>query len=403
VHVIVVGAGLAGLTAARHLHRAGVEVTVLEASDGVGGRVRTDRVDGFRLDRGFQILLTAYPAAQAELDYGALDLRAFKPGALVRKQGGFHRVADPFRDPVGGLQTLVSPVGTFLDRFRVLKLRMDSQRGTLRELFSRPSRTAHEELRARGFSEDMIGCFWRPFLGGALFDADLSSSSRMMAFVLRMFSEGGNAVPATGMGAMPLQVAADLPEGAIRLSTRVAEVRANGVTLADGTVLACDAVVLAADHRGFGALLGETVPEPRSTTTVWYAADQPPVSEPVLLLNGDEPGPVNHLAVMDQVAPTYAPPGASLVAANLLGVPDDDPDEAVRAQLRSWFGPPVKSWRRLATHRIPMALPRIAAGLPSASRHPSGVFVAGDHLAHGSLQAAFETGRLAAEAVLDAR
>ncbi len=83
--VIVVGAGLAGLTCAKALREGGAGVTAFEASDGVGGRVRTDEKDGFLLDRGVQAYFTAYPVARRHLDHARLDLRAFDPGAIIHR------------------------------------------------------------------------------------------------------------------------------------------------------------------------------------------------------------------------------------------------------------------------------------------------------------------------------
>ena len=189
--VLIIGAGLSGLSCARHLHEGGVPFQLLEAADGVGGRVRTDEVEGFRLDRGFQVLLTAYPETQAALDYEALDLKPFYEGALVRTGGRFHRVADPLRRPLGAPATLLAPVGSIADKLRVAWLRWSVRRGSISDLLRRPETTTLDALRRRwGFSDRIVDAFFRPFLGGILLDRDLEASSRMFEFVFRMFSEG---------------------------------------------------------------------------------------------------------------------------------------------------------------------------------------------------------------------
>ncbi|MDX1548792.1 MAG: FAD-dependent oxidoreductase, partial [Rhodothermales bacterium] len=202
--VVVIGAGLAGLVCARTLHRAGRSVVVLDAADGVGGRIRTDVVEGFRLDRGFQALQTAYPEAQRQFDYAALGLRSFYPGALVRFDGRFHRLADPFRQLLDATGTILSPIGTFKDKLRVAKLRSELVNSSLADLFARDEMTTIEALRDRyHFSENIIERFFRPFFGGIFFDPALQTSSRMFDFVFRMFALGDTALPAEGMEALP--------------------------------------------------------------------------------------------------------------------------------------------------------------------------------------------------------
>src|SRR4051794_26838005 len=185
--VVIVGAGLAGLCCARLLHQRGVPFLLLEASDGVGGRVRTDVVEGFRLDRGFQVFLTSYPEAKQVLDYKALDLKPFLPGALIRHAGRFHELTDPWRRPFAALRSLFSAVGSFADKLRVARLRSRSLSGTIEDRFRDPEFTTLQSPRDAGFSASMIEGFFRPFLGGIFLDRELRTSSRMFHFVFRMF------------------------------------------------------------------------------------------------------------------------------------------------------------------------------------------------------------------------
>jgi phytoene dehydrogenase-like protein len=409
--VIIVGGGLAGLCCARKLHQEGISFLLLEASDGLGGRVRTDTVEGFLLDRGFQVLLAAYPEARRTLDYQALDLHSFYPGAMVRFGGKFHRVADPWRHPGEALKGMFSPVGTFTDKLKVGKLRRQVLQGSVEEIFQRRETTALEALQGRGFSAGMIDRFFRPFLGGVFFDRELRVSSRMFEFGFRMFSSGKTALPGQGMGAIPAQIASSLPAGALQLNTRVDSLQDRSVILSTGEKMTGGAVVLATEGPETARLLGEEKRQgSRSTTCVYFAAAEPVLDEPLLVLNGEGQGLVNSLAIPSRVAPAYAPPGGqSLIAATVIGLPtlqDDQLTEAVRSQLTEWFGPKVSAWRHLRTYWIRHALPLQIPPLPdpAAPVHPvrPGLYVCGEYANPASLQWAMASGRKAAEAVIGA-
>ena len=226
IDVVIVGAGLAGLAAANTLHRAGRDVAVLEASDGVGGRVRTDVVDGFRLDRGFQVLLTAYPELRTQFDLDALDLRRFEPGALVWNGVSTDLVGDPIRRPRTLLKTAIAPIGTIADKLRILRQRIHLQRSTAPELLRQDDISTLNALEQQGFSDRMIERFFRPLVGGIQLDPSLQTSRRMFDVILRSLIEGDVAVPALGMGAIPAQLADHLPAGVIHLDTQVVAVAA---------------------------------------------------------------------------------------------------------------------------------------------------------------------------------
>lgn len=403
--VVIVGAGLAGLTCARQLQARGRACRVLEATDAVGGRVRTDRVEGFQLDRGFQVLLTAYPAAKRWLDYDALSLRRFTPGARVWCDGAMHSVSDPTREPSGLFATLQAPVGTLADKMKIATLRAEARRGALADVFTRPETSALEALHAHGFSETMIERFLRPWLGGIFLDESLGASSRMLMFVMRMFVEGEAAVPAHGMQAIPEQLAAGLAPGTVRLNAPVASVGDGSITLQSGERIAADAVVIAADGSTAAQVLpGIDAPSWRPVTCVYFAAPESPLEAPVLALNGSGLGLVNNVAVMSDVAPAYAPTQQALVSVSVLkpSAGDDASLAAqVQAELEGWFGPSVRTWRWLRSYRIDRALPvrrplEIAA--PRAVR--PGVWIAGDFLATPSIQGAMESGERVADAIL---
>lgn len=409
---LVIGAGLAGLACARFLRRHDVDVQVLEASDRVGGRVRTDIVDGYRLDRGFQVLLTAYPEAQLELDYQALDLHAFYDGALIRYNGRFHRIGDPFRHPLDLPQTLFGPIGTPADKLRVARMRRRLTHESIPTIMQRSEHSTLEVLKERwGFSSSMIDRFFRPFFGGVFFDQALGASSRMFEFLFKMFAEGRTTLPAGGMAQIPLQMRGHLPDDAVRLNTPVESVGDGGVTLADGTKVEAPNVVVATEAPEADRLVGDVAPvEGRSTTCVYYAAPESPLEDPLLVLDGDNVGPINNVAVPSDVAPRYAPDDRALVAAVVVGTPpesDGELERAVREQLIGWFGLEAGGWRHLRSVHIPYALPEQAPPFLSpperSVRRRPGLYVCGDHRRTASLNGALAAGRAAARALLEDR
>ena len=220
--VVIVGAGLAGLSCAVALHEAGVDVVVLEASDGVGGRVRTDRIDGFLVDRGVQVALTAYPELVRQFDLDALELQRFDPGALVWRQGKGSAVSDPFRLPTTTVSTLLSPIGSVGDKLRIARLRARLRRVDPAQLLAGDDVTTVTALRGAGFSETVIQRFFRPLVGGIQLDPDLGDSRRMFDVIFRMLADGDAAVPAGGMQEIPHQLASQLPAGTVRLGATVA-------------------------------------------------------------------------------------------------------------------------------------------------------------------------------------
>jgi phytoene dehydrogenase-like protein len=402
--VIVVGAGLAGLACARTLVAAGLDVVVLEASDGVGGRVRTDEVDGFRLDRGFQILLTAYPELARWVDLDELDLCRFSPGARVRIDGRFHTVGDPLRQPQVLASTLLAPVGSPLDKIRLLGAVASVRRGTVPDLLRRPDRTTAQRLRELGFGDRMVERFLRPLFAGIQLDPDLEVSSRRFDVILRMLAVGDTAVPAMGMSALPDAVARPLPSGSVRLRTPVERLDGTSVATAEGTVSA-RAVVVATDGPTAARLTG-TVPDPgsRPVAALWFAADAAPLEGPLLVLDGDRSGPVRNLAVMSEVAPSYAPSGRASIVAAVPGPEALAPglEGHVRGQLRSWFGASVDGWQLLRTDVIRHGQPdqRPPFDPKRSVRLSSGRYVCGDHRDTASIQGALFSGRRAATAVL---
>ncbi len=403
--VIVIGAGLAGLVCAHDLTRRGLQCAVFESSDGVGGRVRTDVIDGFRLDRGFQILFTNYPQVTDRLDLDALEVGTFEPGALVRVGDVMHRVADPIRQPRQLWSTLRAPVGTIGDRIRLLRLVADVRTRSAVTLLQRPDMSTRDRLTAAGFTPTMIERLWRPLFAGIQLDPDLEVSRRRFDVILRMLASGDAGVPRLGMGAIPQQLAAQLPADTIRLRAPVRSVDGTTVELADGERLSARAVVVATDGPTAHRLLGAMVADPgsRAVACCWFSTAQAPWAEAVIALDGTSNGPARNLAILSHVSPSYAPPGISLLAAAVPGPDALDPalTSRVREQLAGWFGSTTHDWVHLRTDVIPHGQPDQRPPLHPRQRVNvgGGVFVCGDHRDTASIQGAMYSGERTAAAV----
>jgi phytoene dehydrogenase-like protein len=416
---IVVGAGVAGLVAARTLQRAGRQVTVFEAGDGPGGRVRSDAVDGYILDRGFQVLFSAYPAVQRQLDLEALQPQAFDPGALIVSHGRRHVLTDPLRDRDAAALAgaVLTPLIPLSDKLRTLALSLRLRGQSIEQILSGEDRSSLAELQALGFSRRTINRFFRPFYGGIFLDRSLATSAKCFRFNFKMLSDGDTIVPAHGMGAISTQLAGELTaRGALRLNRPVAALLRDGeqvigVRLTDGSTQYADSVILATAAPVTAALSGLAVPPGALTSTcVWIAGDQPLFGGKKLLLHAAEDVLINSVAPLSAVAPSYAPPGRHLYAVALLGTaPADDAELTARvfAELRLLCADrsaTLSQYRVLRIDRIAYAQfpqpPGLHPTLPDNRTAQRGLYLAGELTEASSINAAMISGELAAAAVL---
>ncbi len=426
--VTVVGGGLAGLVAATRLAEGGATVTLYERRPEVGGRVRTETVDGFTLDRGFQVLFTSYPAVASELDADALDVRRFAPGATICRPGSRATLSDPLRDPWHAIESALNDEVTFSDKLRTLALRYDLSTRDEDEFFSGPDDSIREYLRDWGFSEEYVTNFVEPFYGGITLDRSLSTSKHVFEYTFRAMGRGAIGVPSAGMGAIPEALATRARDAGVdvetteavesiatgsrgRLPFRIASGDADGATveLADGSTHEADAVVVAATPPEARRLTGvDAVPtEGVPNVTGWYTLPAGAAFETGkrILLNAADESP-NAVIPMSEVAPEYAPDDRALLGATFLGEGSLDRDseallDDVREALTAWY--PERGFEELETvdvHRIPFAQfaqpPGVHADLPDPDDPEGPVVLAGDYTEWSAIQGALESGRRAA-------
>jgi phytoene dehydrogenase-like protein len=430
--VVIVGAGVAGLSAAHRLTSAGVTTAVLEAAPYAGGRMSTEKVDGFRLDRIGQLLSTSYPELRLTPGLDALALRPFAPGVLLhsdgrrqragavpsavgarRARGALHAVralaSAPRAASVRGVPGTVprvragAPLGTPVDQARLGAALARLASSPVERLLARPELPAAQALAARGVPARTVDGFLRPLLAALLCDPELTTSSRCADLALRAFASGRLCVPEGGAEALPELLARALPPGTVHTGVRVTSVATTSVTTAEHGEIRCRAVLVATDARTAADLLpGLRVPDFHPVTVVHHTTDEPPTTGASLLLDADRGGPVAHTAVISQVDPSRAPAGRALISSTVLGTPPPDIDTAVPMHLSRLYGTSTTRWETLAVQHTPEAVPAMRP--PHDLRRPvrllAGLYVCGDHRDTSTVQGALHSAHRAAAAIL---
>lgn len=406
--VVIIGGGVAGLSCARELIKKGRQVLVLEANDKVGGRIATEENDGYLFDRGFQVLQTGYPDIDSYLDLDALNLHPFPAGVIIRFRGKFHEIADPRKHPGTILSTLGASVGTLGDRYRLLKLVRHVTGRPMAALFEEAEESALQFLKKSGFTDTFINSFFVPFFAGATLERSLEPSSHVLKYLVRVFAEGDACLPAEGMASIPKQLLADLPADTVRSKAKVVKIDGNTLTLENEEKLQAEKIIIATEESAIQNLVtGAPVRRSISETCLYFSTDwKPPFSDPFLVLNGEDDGPINNIAFPSLVSPRYAPPGKTLVCIVVLGEKWQAHKvllEQVVRQGKEWFGRAVDNWQYLKTVRVNHALPEQAIPLPNPYKpyFISGgcVHICGEHQGVPGLLWALQSGKMLADKI----
>lgn len=405
--VAIVGGGLAGLCCAIELQRRGIDYHLYEAADRVGGRIKTDTVDGYLLDHGFQVLQKAYQEASQVLNYDTLDLHSFQPGSLIRCQNRFCGLYDAFRQPSLLVATVLSPAASLSDKLNILKLRWKLLRQAEDECWSQPETTTLEYLRQAGFQEKIIERFFRPFLSGIFLEKNLETSSRMFEFIFRIFSQDDAALPANGMEAIPRQLSTYLLPERLHCNKPVKQAGPKQLVCEDGEEVQAKAVVLAVDQANAAPLCGQPKPERQCSVICEYFATKKHKPKPAILyLNGTGQGLINNLCFPSEAAPSYAPHGQQLVSVSIVGqcnLSDAERIAALRRELTEWFGEEAQTWQHLRSYPIHHALPS-QRHIPAEPPHPrleEGLYACGDYRWYASINAAMLSGKQTAQAIIE--
>lgn len=404
--IYIIGAGVAGLVAAIELEKAGYSPVILEASNGVGGRMKTDEVDGFLLDRGFQVLLTAYPEAKRYLDFAELKLKYFEPGAVIFGEKETLFISDPLRNPLKIVGMAFSHVGSFLDKVKMFNLTQTLKNKSIDQIFDEPSIPTHQYLKEYGFTDQIITNFFKPFFRGIFLEKELQTSSRMFEFVFKMFSQGMGAVPEKGIIQIPNMLRAQLKTTQIKFNTKVTSVQGQEIHFENDEVIQADRLIIATQPDRFMKQLQGQFTAPKSVITLYFSLHKSFMSRAMLGLIPGENHLINNLVFMTDVSAAYSSNGKALLSVSVIETDLGEKEliKAVQTELELLSRINAEFFKFVKSYYINYAIPTVEDmkySVPfTETKISDHVFLAGDYLLNGSINAAMTSGRTAAEAVI---
>lgn len=407
--IVIAGAGVAGLSAGVYLKRLGYNnITFIEASDRVGGRMKTEKIDGYTLDKGFHVFFTAYPYAAELLDYNKLNLKYFDLGALILKEEHLLKMVDPFHHPFSAVQAFFSRIGLWRDKVSLIKRRMELKAMNENQIFEKFEVKTSSILKKKRFSSRIINNFFKPLFSAIFLENELTTSRRIFDYTFKMMMEGRVAIPAEGIEAIPMQLASNFEKENFIFNTSVVSFLNKNVHLDNDETIKADIFIVASDHNSlYLTLKNELVKrDHHSTTCLYFSSDKKPFTAPMVCVNGNEPKLVSNVTVLTNIFKGYAPAGKELISVSVNGfakAKDKKLEEEVKEELQRTFGKEVGSWKLIKIYRIDYALPNqdYVLGKRQVNELKLGKFtyVCGDHLLYGSMNAAMKTGKIVAEMI----
>ncbi len=404
--VHIVGGGISGLVAAKVLENHGYQPRIIEATDRVGGRLKTDIVDNYQLDHGFQVLLSSYPAAQKYLDFNALDLQYFLPGASILKNGKQKVIGDPLRNSSFLLSTLFSGVGNLSDKIKILKLNKTLEKKSLADIFSSKEQSTLTYLTDFGFSADMIDSFFKPFFSGIFLERNLDTSSRMFEFVYKMFGNGFATLPKSGIEAIPKQLLDNLKDTELLYNSKVKSIQDNEIILEGGEKIETDFTIVATDANSLVQNLNNQSLEWKACDTIYFESDKRIIEKALIGLVPDQNSLINNIFYHTSIE-TALKPKKELLSVTVIdnkGLDSNRLIAKVQEELKKYCK--IDTIKFIKHYQIPLALPNLTDLQyemdPSETKLTSSIFLAGDTQLNGSLNAAMISGERAALGVIEA-
>lgn len=404
VNLYIVGAGVSGLIAAQILESKGYSPTIIEATDRVGGRIKTDLVEGYQLDHGFQVMLEAYPKSQEYLDYESLELQPLLPGAILLKDGSTQTLGDPLRTLSLAIPTVLASAGSIRDKIKILKLNNALSDKSLEAIFNSDELTTLKYLKNYGFSDRIINSFFKPFFSGIFLEGELQTSSRMFEFIYKMFGEGLAVIPKAGIGAIADQLKGKLKKTKFLFNTRVQQITSEKIILEDNTELISDSTLIATEASTLVSNLKNQGVDWKSVDNLYFEVDSLRIDKPIIGLFHKKSSLINNI-FYPSILETESSGKKHILSVSIVrehNFSESELIEAIKLELKEQAN--ILNCRFLKRYHIAKALPKLEnvrySIPPTETQLMTGIFLAGDQQLNGSLNAAILSGEQAALGLL---